>query len=131
MIQSLGDLESLSDSGLAARATGPDSDAFDDLYRRHCQPGWRFAQAMAPTLPEAGAALTAGFAWALQGARGHCDAASQPFRPTLLAGIYRCAFERPECPEIEGVPSAQGGSGPVVILNSAFRSLPDRWRAAL
>jgi DNA-directed RNA polymerase specialized sigma24 family protein len=117
------------ESDLVRRAARSDEEAFSELYRRHAQTAWRLAQAVAPTAGEAATAVADGFVRVLRGIRRHHVPASDPFRPLLLAGVYQSAIDRlrrsPEPPAATPPPADLGLAG------AAFRSLPERWRAAV
>ena len=52
---------------LVRSATRGNAGAFDELFRRHGQPAWRLAQAVAPSRDSAVSAIVAGF-WACSNA---------------------------------------------------------------
>jgi DNA-directed RNA polymerase specialized sigma24 family protein len=119
------------DAELVKQAARADEAAFDELYRRHAQTAWRVAQAVALTPSDAALALAEGFARALRAVRRHQVPASEPFRPLLLAGVYRSAAERLRRPDQPVASTAGVGTGEIRLTSAAFRSLPDRWRTAL
>lgn len=107
----------------AARA---DRGAFDELYRRHHQVTWRLAQAVAER--EAAAdAVAEGFSQVLRNVRRQRSLAEQPFRSQVLAATYRAGMAPARGEHVEESGTADA---PSAVL-AAFRSLPDRWRAAL
>ncbi|MGI8851236.1 MAG: RNA polymerase sigma factor, partial [Acidimicrobiales bacterium] len=125
---------------LARRAARADRSAFEELFRRHAQTAWRLAAATASDLDTAAVAVSAGFAKATRGSRrasavGGNDRSRGEFRPVLLAAVYSCAMadsrhSRAAAP----IPIAERRSSPArteARTAAAFRSLPDRWRAAL
>jgi DNA-directed RNA polymerase specialized sigma24 family protein len=106
---------------------------------------WRLAQAVAVSREAAVAAVGNGFARSLRGAKRH-----QPddgsFRPLLLSAVYRSAMDDarahagagpsgPVAPSqaTRGSKGARGKANrdDAVLTEAAFRSLPERWRAAL
>jgi RNA polymerase sigma factor (sigma-70 family) len=121
------------DTDLAERAAAGEQDAFEELYRRHVQPAWRFAQAVSPNRDSACEAADEAFVRVLRVVRRGRAAAAQNFRAYLLAAVYRNALEalrangRPEDSSEAASPDASDDE----LLGVAFRSLPERWRAAL
>jgi DNA-directed RNA polymerase specialized sigma24 family protein len=115
-----------SEADVVRAAAKADRDAFDELYRRHHQVSWRLAQAVAEG-DAAGGVVADGFTQALRGVRRQRALAEQPFRSQLLAATYRAGME-------PSGSAAVGEAGPAdapTAVMAAFRSLPDRWRAAL
>lgn len=103
-----------------------DADAFAELFRRHSQPAWRLAQAVAPDRDKAVAAFGDGFGRAIR-SRKNRDA---PFRPQVLASVYRAGLD--QGPERIAAPAHSAAATPEEALaGAAFRSLPERWRAAV
>jgi DNA-directed RNA polymerase specialized sigma24 family protein len=114
-----------SEADMVRSAARADREAFDELYRRHHQVTWRLAQAVA----ESGAAadtVAEGFSQALRNVRRQRSLAERPFRPQVLAATYRAGVEATR--DDRGRPA--GSDAPSAVM-AAFRSLPDRWRAAL
>jgi DNA-directed RNA polymerase specialized sigma24 family protein len=119
------------EADLVRQAARGDSEAFAELYRRHSAPAWRLAQAVTADRDSAMAAFREGF---VRGVRGNRAArkAGTAFRPHMLASVYRAAIDqaahRPAAPvarrPVQGGPEA-------ALADAAFRSLPERWRAAV
>jgi DNA-directed RNA polymerase specialized sigma24 family protein len=131
---------------LAARG---DAESFDELYRRHGPTAWRLAQAASVDRDAAVWAVGEGFVRALRGARRGPAALDEDggFRPLVLAAVYRSAMDH-----VRATGHAAAASGPIpsptepeggqarrrrakaadaALVESAFRSLPERWRAAV
>jgi DNA-directed RNA polymerase specialized sigma24 family protein len=123
---------------LAARG---DEEAFAEVFSRHGQFAWRLAQAVANYPEAARAAVCEGFVAALKELRRHPrqGGGDQAFRLALLGSVYRAAVrevhEHPQATRPSVAAPARGRSrskaADVALLESAFRSLPERWRAAL
>jgi DNA-directed RNA polymerase specialized sigma24 family protein len=129
---------------LAARG---EAEPFAELFRRHGQMTWRLAQAVAFDRDSAVAAVSNGFGRALRGARRHQLDGDVGFRAVLLSAVYRCAMEDARDRGASGAPRvavaapaptragkaarARSKSTDTVVVEAAFRSLPERWRAAL
>lgn len=122
------------EADLVRRAARGDVEAFDELFRRHSSPAWRLAQAVAPDRDSAAAAFGEGMVKALRVYRGprRGGAETAAFRPRALAGVYRAAVERAYEQAAAPAPTHRPSSNPEMALaDAAFRSLPERWRAAL
>lgn len=125
-----------SEADLWSAAARSDRDAFNELYLRHSQTSWHLAMAVSPDPAQAQEAVADGFAQVLRGVRRRRSTADQPFRPALLAAIYRSALDRSrQAPAPTAHPEASADTrdpadAPTATL-AAFRSLPERWRAAL
>jgi DNA-directed RNA polymerase specialized sigma24 family protein len=110
------------ESDLIRLAATGDSQAFEELYRRHSPTAWGFAQAVALDEESATMAVAYGFAKAGHGHRRSLSPDSDDwYRPQLLAAIYQRAGQGP-------VPHARQSA---TVAEVAFRSLPERWRAAI
>jgi RNA polymerase sigma factor (sigma-70 family) len=137
----------LSDASLAEQAAGGDRGAFDELYRRHVEAAWRVAQAVTGNRDDAADAVSEAFTKVLQALRAGRLTSAARFRPYLLqatrnAGIdvlRRTGRLRPtdSMDHLDG-PAPAPGPGDVFLqavdsslVAAAFRSLPERWRAAL
>jgi DNA-directed RNA polymerase specialized sigma24 family protein len=118
-----------SEAELIKRASRSDQAAFTELYRRHAQTAWRLAQAVTPAHPEAAASVADGFVRVLRAVRRHRVSVDDPFRPLLLAGVYRSAIDRLRSNDAPPAPLAR--SADLALPGAAFRSLPERWRAAV
>jgi DNA-directed RNA polymerase specialized sigma24 family protein len=132
---------------LIRQAARGETAAFAELFRRHGQMAWRLAQAVSPDREASVAAVGNGFARSLRGARRRQAETAGGFRPLLLSAVYRCAMEDARAYAAAGTPAAalptpavsKGGKSTrarskrddSVLVGSAFRSLPERWRAAL
>jgi DNA-directed RNA polymerase specialized sigma24 family protein len=129
------------DSELVRKAAGGDAESFGELYRRHCHPAWRLAQAVATNSEDAVQAVGEGFASALKPGRAHRRAggSASGFRTLLLASVYQAAVGRnhadTSAPATVPMPRrtkpGRGGASDTILVDAAFRSLPDRWRGAV
>lgn len=124
---------------LVRSAARGEIEAFDELYRRHSQPAWRLAQAVAADRDAAVAAFGDGFVSAVRSyRRSRRDPAGGALRTDILAGVYKAALDRAGDSPSPSAGRRAGGSGrrsapnaEFALADAAFRSLPDRWRAAL
>lgn len=112
---------------LAARG---DAESFAELYRRHSQPAWRLAQAVASDREAAIDAFRTGFVRALAVHRLPRRDAESTFRTSVLAAVYKAAADAGERPASAGT-RRPAANADVALADAAFRSLPDRWRAAV
>jgi DNA-directed RNA polymerase specialized sigma24 family protein len=130
------------DAELAGRAANGDQAAFEELFRRHVQAAWRFAQAVTTGREEAERAVEQAYIRVLRVVRRGRSGAAGQFHPYLLAAVHRTALDalRGAGPSGEaGVWSTAGTAAPgdgtdqvaPQVLRQAFGSLPQRWRAAL
>jgi DNA-directed RNA polymerase specialized sigma24 family protein len=125
------------DNDVVRRASRGDHDAFAEIYRRHHQPTWRLASAVAGEADLAGQAVADGFSRVLRSVRRRQARAGDPIRPLLLEATYRSAIEaqrrragsgpRPVAP----VAVAGDATAEELVAPAAFASLPERWRGAL
>jgi DNA-directed RNA polymerase specialized sigma24 family protein len=121
---------------LVRQAGRGDGEAFHELYRRHSQPAWRLAQAVAPNRESAVAAFRDGFTKAV---RSHKQSRRDPsrgaFRPQVLAAVYRSGvdqnYERDAIDHKPASSRAKAATPEAALADAAFRSLPERWRAAV
>lgn len=122
------------ESDLIRQAAKGNSEAFEELYRRHSQPAWRLAQAVAMDRDAATRAVREGFAKAVRSHRRSriSDAGDGVFRPQLLAAVYRTAAATGH-EHVAVAPRARSRAkdADVAFAEAAFRSLPERWRAAV
>lgn len=119
------------EADLIRRASRSDEGAFSEIYRRHAQTAWRLAQAITAGRDEATSAVADGFVRVLRAVRRHQVKVSDPFRPLLLAGVYRSAIEeRRRADQAVTAPIALN-QGELSFDAAAFRTLPERWRAAI
>jgi DNA-directed RNA polymerase specialized sigma24 family protein len=129
------------DSELVRKAAGGDAESFGELYRRHCHPAWRLAQAAAANNEDAVQAVGEGFASALKPRRGrrHAGGSASGFRTLLLASVYQAAVGRNHAdstapatvPMPRRAKAGRAGACDAILVDAAFRSLPDRWRGAV
>jgi len=129
------------DSELVRKAAGGDAESFGELYRRHCHPAWRLAQAAAANNEDAVQAVGEGFASALKPRRGrrHAGGSASGFRTLLLASVYQAAVGRNHAdstapatvPMPRRAKAGRVGACDAILVDAAFRSLPDRWRGAV
>ena len=120
------------EADLVRQAARGDTNAFGELFRRHSAPAWRLAQAVTADRDAAVAAFKDGFVRSLREGRRPRRAAA-PFRPQVLAAVYRAAidqtFDRSGRPATARRSPAEGPDA--ALADAAFRSLPERWRAAV
>lgn len=130
------------ETDLIRRAARGDGESFEELYRRHSQVAWRFGQAVASDADAAVQVVSEGFGRALRGLRRRNRTESEGFRPLVLAAIYRAAIDNPHS---HGSPApvaagparsaakgrSKGRGADAAFVEAAFRSLPERWRAAI
>ena len=135
------------DIDLARRAGQGDSDAFEQLYRRHSDAAWRVAQAVTPSREDASDAVSEAFTRVLQALAAGQLSPSVPFRPYLLATTrnaaidehrYRSrvgrdpgavAIEPPATDIAPGEHTVQQAD--TALVAEAFHALPERWRSVL
>lgn len=121
------------EADLVRSAARGDADAFEELFRRHSEPAWRLAQAVAPDRDAARDALRDGFVRALRSTRTPRRHAGHPmaFRPEVLGAVYKSAVD--QAYDRSAAPAARRPhTDPTLALaDAAFRSLPERWRAAV
>ena len=126
---------------LIRQAARGDEESFEELYRRHSQTAWRLAQAVSIDRDGAVAAVGEGFGRSLRGLRRQSRLDSEAYRPLLLAAVYKAtvdhvhshatptpAFSARAVPKGKGAHSKGANAA---LLEAAFRSLPERWRAAV
>ena len=134
------------DHVLAHRASEGDSQAFEELYRRHAPAAWRVAYAVAGNPDDAADAVSDAFTRVFQALPAGRLALNEQFRPYLLAatrnaaldGLRRLGRLQPtDAVEDLQRPSADAASEWAVdavdssLVAVAFRSLPERWRSVL
>jgi DNA-directed RNA polymerase specialized sigma24 family protein len=120
------------EADIVRQAARGDSSAFEELYRRHSEPAWRLAQAVSPDREAAVTAFQEGFVRSVRSSRT-LRRAGEPFRPHVLSYVYKLAadqaYDRTSGP---AVARRQPEGGPdAALTDAAFRSLPERWRAAI
>lgn len=120
------------ESDLVRRAAKGDTESLGELLRRHRAPAWRLAQAVAADRDGAVAAFRDGFVKAVRQGRSGRRVGDE-FRPAVLGGVYRAALDqshdRSTAPAASRRPRA--ASADAALADAAFRSLPERWRAAV
>ncbi len=120
------------ESDLVRRAAKGEAESFGELYRRHSAPAWRLAQAVGPDRDSAVLAFGDGFVTALRSSRPG-RRAGEEFRPVVLSSVYRAtlgrSYDRTATPAASR--RAQAAGPDAVLADAAFRSLPERWRAAV
>jgi len=130
------------ETDLIRRAARGDGESFEELYRRHSQVAWRFGQAIAPDGDAAVQVVAEGFGRALRGLRRRNRMEAEGFRPLVLAAIYRAAVDNPHPhgspAPVAAAPARSAAKGrsksrgaDAAFVEAAFRSLPERWRAAI
>lgn len=119
------------ESDLVRQAARGDAEAFGELFRRHGAPAWRLAQAVSPDKDAAVASFRDGFAKAVKSGRFGRRTADT-FRPQVLASVYKSAIDQAYDRAATPALSRRSAAGPEAALaDAAYRSLPERWRAAL
>ncbi|MGH9114291.1 MAG: RNA polymerase sigma factor [Acidimicrobiales bacterium] len=120
-------------AGAVRKAARGDARAFAELCDRHGQAAWRLAQAVAPDGESALLAVSDGLARAVRGARRLRWAGDEAaFGGLVLGAVYRAAMGRARRPgPPTPVPSFSSPATGASVVESAFRSLPERWRAAV
>ena len=120
------------EADLVRQAARGDAEAFGELFRRHSAPAWRLAQAVSTDQEGATAAFREGFVRAVKSGR-MARRSTDAFRPQVLSSVYRAAidqaYDRTAAPAPARRPAAD--SPEAALAAAAFRSLPERWRAAL
>lgn len=112
--------------------------SFEELYRRHSQASWRLAQAVSPDPTLAVDAVAEGFSQVLRALRRRRLSADAPFRAVLLSEVYRAAMDRVRSAKTSTPTKTTSGSAETAAAphgrpatGVAFKSLPERWRAAV
>lgn len=126
---------------LVRQAARGDQESFEELYRRHSQTAWRLAQAVSIDRDGAVAAVGEGFGRSLRGLRRQSRLDSEAYRPLLLAAVYKAAVDHVHSHQsptpafsTRALPKGKGAHSKganTALLEAAFRSLPERWRAAV
>lgn len=116
---------------LVRQAARGDAEALAELFRRHGQMAWRLAQAVAANRDGAVASVATGFVRALQAGPRRQKDREAGFRPTVLAAVYRHAIDDARARAANPAPPASAPAEGDAVMTAAFRSLPERWRAAL
>jgi DNA-directed RNA polymerase specialized sigma24 family protein len=115
---------------LVRQASRGEAEAFTELYRRHSSVAWRLAQAVAPDRDGATAAFREGFVRAVRSNRG-LRRPGATFRDHVLASVYRAAIDQSYDRSTPAPAQRRGATPEAALTDAAFRSLPERWRAAL
>lgn len=122
------------EADLVRAAARGDAGSLSELVRRHSQPAWRLAQAVAPDRDGAADAFRDGFVRVLRSFRvpRRPAGAAVVFRPQVLSAVYKAAVDQAYDRSAPPAKSRRSGSNAAVALaDAAFRSLPERWRAAV
>lgn len=126
------------EADLTRTAARSDRASFEELYRRHSQTSWRLAQAVSPDPALAVDAVAEGFSQVLRGLRRRRLSADAPFRAVLLGEVYRAAMDQVRTAKTAAPTKATSGSAGTggaphapPATGVAFKSLPERWRAAV
>lgn len=127
-----------SEADLARRAAHGDRGAFEEVFARHSEAGWRLAQAVAADRDGAVGSFRDGFVRAVKGRRAVRRAGAASLGDDILSAVYTAAsaasYDRSATPAT-GLhrPSAPPGTSgaDLALADAAFRSLPERWRAAV
>jgi DNA-directed RNA polymerase specialized sigma24 family protein len=109
---------------LVMRAQTGDRTAFAELYRRHAHPAWRLALAVGGSTAVAEQAVAQGFTAALRRLRRGTTTLALPFRLQVVRASAEAAAAaaRREGATVDMPPNE---------VVTAFRRLPERWRAGL
>lgn len=119
------------EADLVRQAARGDADAFGELFRRHGSPAWRLAQAVSADRDAAISSFREGFVRSVRSGRFTRKAATA-FRPLILASVYRAALDQAHQHTAAGPSRRAVAAGPdAALADAAFRSLPERWRAAV
>ena len=126
---------------LIRQAARGNEESFDELYRRHSQTAWRLAQAVAVDRDGAIGAVGEGFGRSLRSLRRQSRLDSETYRPLLLAAVYKAAVDHVHSQTTptpafaaRSLPKGKGAhtkGATSALVDAAFRSLPERWRAAI
>jgi DNA-directed RNA polymerase specialized sigma24 family protein len=117
------------EADLVRQAGRGDAESFGELYRRHSAPAWRLAQAVTEDSDSAVSAFKDGFVRGGRTARR----AGTAFRPHVLSTVYRTAIDQSSDRAAGPARARRAASGDpdAALADAAFRSLPERWRAAV
>ncbi|HMC39543.1 MAG TPA: sigma-70 family RNA polymerase sigma factor, partial [Acidimicrobiales bacterium] len=119
------------EADLVRQAARGDAESFGELFRRHSAPAWRLAQAVTADRDAAISAFRDGFARAVKAGR-FSRKADTAFRPWVLASVYRSAIDQAYDRSAAPAPTRRAAGSPdAALADAAFRSLPERWRAAV
>ncbi len=120
------------EADLVRQAARGDAEAFGELYRRHSAPAWRLAQAVGTDRDAAASAFRDGFVRAVRTGR-FARRAAGAFRPHVLSSVYRAAIDLASDRTAAPAPVRRtvAGGPEAALADAAFRSLPERWRAAV
>jgi RNA polymerase sigma factor (sigma-70 family) len=135
-----------SDGDLTLLATKGDSDAFEELYRRHAEAAWRVAYAVTGNPHDASDAVSEAFTRVFAALPAGRFPAEAPFRPYLLAATRNAAIDgirrtgrllpsEMDALHFETAPTTPADSAvgalDASLVATAFLSLPERWRSVL
>jgi DNA-directed RNA polymerase specialized sigma24 family protein len=120
------------EGNLVRQAARGNAEAFEELYRRHSAPAWRLAQAVTADQASAIDAFREGFVQAVRADR-FTRRGAPTFRPQVLGAVYRAGADQAydHSTGLALTRRAPTGGSEVALADAAFRSLPERWRAAL
>ena len=120
------------EADLVRQAARGDAEAFGELFRRHSAPAWRLAQAVTADRDGAVTAFRDGFVRAVKSGR-FARRTATAFRPQVLSSVYRSAIDQAYDRTVAPAPArrAAADTPEAALANAAFRSLPERWRAAV
>jgi RNA polymerase sigma factor (sigma-70 family) len=130
---------------LVDQACHGDAAAFEELYRRHAQPAWRMAQAVAHNADDAADAVSEAFSRVFAAMLRGSYRPDAPFRPYLLTATRNAAID---ILRHQGRTRSSDGAEldirdertPAITLDTAadadlvaaaFLTLPERWRSVL
>lgn len=134
------------DHELVGLAAAGDTDAFEELYRRHVQAAWRVAHAVTGNRDDAADAVAEAFTKVLQILPAGRLGAVEQFRSYLLTATRNAGVDvlrrkgRAEPTADAGEQQVALTPGPsdrfidqldASLVSSAFRTLPERWRSVL
>ena len=120
------------EADLVRQAARGDADAFGEIYRRHSAPAWRLAQALTADRQGATSVFRDGFVRAVRSGRA-ARRSPGAFRPHVLSAVYRAAMDLASDRTAAPIASRRtvAGGPDAALADAAFRSLPERWRAAV
>jgi DNA-directed RNA polymerase specialized sigma24 family protein len=115
-----------SDAHLVIKAQDGDRDAFEELFRRHAHPAWRLALVVGGHREAAEAAVAEGFTATFRQLSAKTTSVATPFRLLVVRATFDAA-----CVEARRAPATAASTPSDNEAITAFRRLPERWRAAL
>ncbi|MDE3205982.1 MAG: hypothetical protein KGQ66_17380 [Acidobacteriota bacterium] len=119
-----------SEADLFRGAARGQRDAFVELYRRHHGPAWRLAHAVCADPDRAVGSYRDAFARVAR--RRPVRRATGDFRAAVLGAVYQEALGgAPDAAVALPTGRRPGADRQSLVVEAAFRSLPERWRATI